>query len=139
MQTLLPTAVVKAFDNARAALDSAAPAPGHRVALVSAKHLAGLISKQDRLADEEAMYKNALRIAELKLGHESLGVAATLNDLALLHSKQDRLADTEAMHKEALRIYELKLGHESLEVAATSRKRWYLLQYSMKNYFLWHG
>ena len=52
--------------------------------------------KQDRLADAEAMYKEALRIRELKLGHESLGVAKTLNNLAGLHEKQDRLADAEA-------------------------------------------
>jgi len=67
-------------------------------------NLAVLHKKQDRLADAEAMYKEALRIRELKLGHESLDVASTLNNLAGLHQKQDRLADAEAMYKDAVGI-----------------------------------
>jgi hypothetical protein len=47
--------------------------------------LAGLHEKQDRLADAEAMYKEALRIKELKLGRESLDVAGTLTSAALFH------------------------------------------------------
>ena len=70
--------------------------------------------KQGRLADAKAMYKEVLRIRELKLGHESLDVAGTLSNLAALHAKQDRLSDAEATYKEVLRIRELKLGHESL-------------------------
>ncbi len=48
------------------------------------------------------MYKEALRIRELWLGHKSLEVAGTLNNLAALLQKQDRLAEAEAMYKYAL-------------------------------------
>ncbi len=82
-------------------------------------NLAGLHEKQGRLADAEAMYKEALRIKELKLGRESLDVASSFDNLAGLHKVQGRLADAEAMYKEALRIKELKLGRESLDVASS--------------------
>jgi hypothetical protein len=71
------------------------------------------LGREDRLADAEEMYKEALCVKELRLGRVSLDVAQTLTSLAGLHEKQDRLADAEAMYKEALCVRELRLGRES--------------------------
>ena len=66
-------------------------------------------------------YKEALRIEEAHLGHVSIEVAASLNNLALLYYRyySDRLDEAEEMFKETLRIEEIRVGHDSLDVART--------------------
>jgi hypothetical protein len=46
--------------------------------------------KQGRLVDAEAMFKEVLRIRELRLGHESLDVAGTLTNLSIIRVRRVR-------------------------------------------------
>ena len=48
-------------------------------------NLAAFYERRDRLADAEAMLREALRIKEVKLGHESTEAAVIRNSLADLH------------------------------------------------------
>jgi tetratricopeptide (TPR) repeat protein len=96
-------------------------------------NLGNLFSKQMRLDDAEASYKEALSISENSfceinsgLGetaalHQTYDVsmATTMRMLATVHISQHRLHDADVLYRNALEKQEQKLGHESLEVSCT--------------------
>ena len=99
--------------------------------------IAVLHRRRGMLEQAEAMFNEALRIQKLKLGPDSIHVAATLRSLASLHELQAsgtsecasvrfetcecdrvRLAESQTLLLEALRITNLVLGCEASESTA---------------------
>jgi tetratricopeptide (TPR) repeat protein len=56
---------------------------------------------------------------EKAVGPDDLGVASTLNNLAVLYQEQGRNADAEPLHKRALEIREKALGPDHPYVLAS--------------------
>ncbi len=52
----------------------------------------------DELDEAETLYREAMRIQELRVGHDSSQVATTLSNLGLLHEKQERAWPTQKPH-----------------------------------------
>ena len=52
----------------------------------------------DELDEAETLYREAMRIQELRVGHDSSQVATTLSNLCLLHEKQERAWPTQKPH-----------------------------------------
>jgi tetratricopeptide (TPR) repeat protein len=96
-------------------------------------NLGNLFSKQMRLDDAEASYKEALSISEKSFCEINTGLgetaalyqtydvsmAATMRMLAMVHIAQHRWVDADALYRNALQKQERKLGRESLEVSST--------------------
>ncbi len=64
----------------------------------------------------QVLFKEALRIKELKLGHESHLVAGATVNLAGCYRKQNRFDECEPLLKEAMRIWEA-LGNKQQDYA----------------------
>ncbi len=77
--------------------------------------------QRGKLQQAEDMFKNTLRILELRLGCESVQFAAVLSDLGRLHEEQGRHEESEQLLKEALRITKKVLGDQCLDVATSLR------------------
>jgi tetratricopeptide (TPR) repeat protein len=81
--------------------------------LQTANNLGVLYFNQGRIAEAEAMYRQALAGYEKALGPEHTSTLRTVNNLDVLYFNQGRIAETEVMYQQALMDYEKVLGPEN--------------------------
>ena len=89
----------------------------HRDHAILLSGLALTLRKEDKLAESEAMYREALAISRRVEGDPSVGVAGTLNNLAVVLYVERELP--EAMYREALAMNREILGENHPRVAET--------------------
>jgi CHAT domain-containing protein/tetratricopeptide (TPR) repeat protein len=87
------------------------------VAADSLSKVASRMSSQERFADAEPLFRQALALWETALGRAHPDVALGLNDLASLLQLQGRYAEAEPLFRQALEIDEQAFGSDHSEVA----------------------
>jgi serine/threonine protein kinase/tetratricopeptide (TPR) repeat protein len=94
--------------------------PGRRSDIAaSLMDLALVLRDQGKLAEAEALQRQALQIRQDRLGPDHPEVALCMNSLALVLRSEGRLSQAEKLHRRALAIQEKSLGHASPAVATS--------------------
>jgi serine/threonine protein kinase/Tfp pilus assembly protein PilF len=93
-------------------------APGKRSDIATSLHdLALVLKDQGKLAEAEALLRQALSIRRKLLGNEHKDVALCMNSLAHVLRSEGKLAEAETLHRQALAMQEKLEGKESLAAA----------------------
>jgi serine/threonine protein kinase/tetratricopeptide (TPR) repeat protein len=79
--------------------------------------LGQVLWKQGKLAEAEAVGREALDIRRRLFGNVNADVATSINNLASVYRRQRKLTEAEALIREALEIRQKLFGSEHLEVA----------------------
>lgn len=82
------------------------------------KNQAKALHDQGKYREAILVAKEALKVAEQTFGPDNLGVAQSLNRLAMLYNAQGLYGDAEPLLKRSLKIYEKSLGPDHPHVAA---------------------
>src|SRR5207247_5854338 len=94
--------------------------------------LATILKHEDKLADAETLYREALAINKRFLGNEHREVAVTLNNLAQVVGWQGKLGEEEQLMREALQMGRNLWGNEHPLVAKVRRSRTMLPLFARK-------
>jgi serine/threonine protein kinase/tetratricopeptide (TPR) repeat protein len=105
--------------DARSLLELSRSPKGRRDLSLSLNDLAVVLRDQGRLAEAEALQRQALELRRQLYRNEDAKVAESLNNLALVLRSEGRLADAEKMSRDALDMQRKLFGRNHLAVATS--------------------
>jgi len=92
--------------------------------------LLAVLASQQRFAEAEPLYREALEINRARFGPRNPAGATTLDNLAFVLAQTDRVADAEALYREALENRLALFGQRHRDVAYTQHNLAHLLHYA---------